>query len=75
MIVWFTLILKSLKVFILFTSCTILFYYGMMWVNEEYQNYHRYDEPQGSALKVAARVEAKSMPWLDRLILFYLNGE
>ncbi|MGJ7919910.1 YqzK family protein [Neobacillus sp. LXY-4] len=73
--VWFKLFIKSIKVFILFTGCTILFYYGMMWVNEEYQNYHRYDEPEGSALKVSAPVDGQNMPWLDRLILFYLNGE
>ncbi|WP_318508509.1 YqzK family protein [Bacillus sp. T3] len=72
---WFKLVFRSIKVFILFVGCTILFYYGMMWVNEEYQNYHRYDEPQGTALKVSAPVEGQSMPWLDRLILFYLNGE
>ncbi|AGK54780.1 YqzK family protein [Bacillus sp. 1NLA3E] len=72
---WFRLFFKSIRVFVLFTGCTVLFYYGMMWVNEEYQNYHRYDEPQGSALKVSASVDSKSMPWLDRLKLFYLNGE
>jgi hypothetical protein len=69
------LVFKSLKVFILFTGCTILFYYGMMWVNEEYQNYHRYEEPQGSAIKVSASTDSRSMPFLERLVLFYLNGE
>ena len=44
-------VLQTLKVFIIFTGCTILFYYGIMWVNEEYQDYHRYDEPEGSAIK------------------------
>jgi hypothetical protein len=73
--VWLKLFIQSIKVFILFTACTILFYYGLMWVNEEYQNYHRYDEPKGSALKVSAPVGGGEMPWLDRLILFYLNGE
>ena len=24
----------------------------MVWVNQEYQSYHRYDEPQGTAIKV-----------------------
>ena len=54
------IILHTLKVFILFTGCTILFYYGMMWVNEEYQSYHRYDEPEGTALKVSSSSEAAS---------------
>ena len=30
------MLLKTLKVFILFTGCTILFYYAIMWLNEEY---------------------------------------
>ncbi|MEH7354059.1 YqzK family protein [Neobacillus drentensis] len=67
--------LQTLKVFILFTGCTILFYYGIMWVSEEYQNYHRYDEPEGAALKVSNAVNEESSSWLDRLMLFYLNGE
>lgn len=65
----------TLKVFILFTGCTILFYYGIMWVNEEYQNYHRYDEPQGAALKVSNTVQEAGSPFFNRLVLFYLNGE
>lgn len=67
--------LQSFKVFILFTGCTILFYYGIMWVNEEYQNYHRYDEPKGAALKVSNLAQEEKASMFDRLILFYLNGE
>jgi arginine exporter protein ArgO len=67
--------LKTLKVFIIFTGCTVLFYYGIMLVNEEYQNYHRYDEPEGSALKVSNAVNEENSSLLDRLMLFYLNGE
>ena len=70
-----TTILKTLKVFVLFTGCTILFYYGIMWLNEEYADYHRYDEPQGAAIKVTATGEGHDLSWFDRLILFYLNGE
>jgi hypothetical protein len=68
-------VFHTLKVFILFTGCTILFYYGIMWVNEEYQNYHRYDEPKGAALKVSDSIHDENSSPLDRLILFYLNGE
>lgn len=67
--------LQTLKVFIIFTGCTILFYYGIMWVSEEYQNYHRYDEPEGSAVKVSNTINEQSSSFLDRLMLFYLNGE
>lgn len=68
-------VFHTIKVFILFTGCTILFYYGIMWVNEEYQNYHRYDEPKGAALKVSKTVQDENSSLIDRLILFYLNGE
>ena len=67
--------LQTLKVFIIFTGCTVLFYYGIMWVSEEYQNYHRYDAPEGSALKVSNVVKEDRSTVLDRLMLFYLNGE
>lgn len=72
---WIKLVLQTLKVFMLFTGCTILFYYGMMWVNQEYQNYHRYDEPKGTAVKVLASEKGNKSAWFDRIILFYLNGE
>ncbi|WLR49654.1 YqzK family protein [Bacillus tianshenii] len=64
----------ALKVFIIFTGCTILFYIGMMWVNEEYQNYHRYDEPQGNAVKVSSNFD-DAYPVIERLLFFYEHGE
>lgn len=67
--------LQALKVFIIFTGCTILFYYGIMWVSEEYQNYHRYDAPEGNAVKVSNSVKEDQSSMLNRLVLFYLNGE
>ena len=75
MLSFMKIIVHTLKVFLLFTGCTILFYYGMMWVNEEYQSYHRYDEPQGTAIKVTKAVDSDQSIWLDRLLLFYLDGE
>jgi hypothetical protein len=72
---FFKIILHTLKVFLLFTGCTILFYYGMMFVNEEYQNYHRYDEPNGAALKVSGTSQNENTSLFDRLVLFYLSGE
>ncbi|MFL6555095.1 MAG: YqzK family protein, partial [Bacillus sp. (in: firmicutes)] len=70
MILFLKAALKTLKVFIIFTGCTILFYYGIMLVNEEYQNYHRYDEPEGSALKVSNAAYEEDSSLLDRLMLF-----
>lgn len=65
----------TIKVFILFTGCTLLFYFGIIWINQEYEQYHRYDEPEGGALKVSAQVKDFTPTWVDRLIYFYQNGE
>lgn len=43
---------EAIWVFFLFVGCTLVFYYGILWVSEEYNNYHRYDEPKGRAVKV-----------------------
>ncbi|RZI51523.1 DUF4227 family protein [Aeribacillus pallidus] len=72
---WTKTVKNMLKNFILFTGFTILFYYAIIWVNLEYQDYHRYDEPEGSAVKVTSVVEEQNDNWLNRLIFFYLNGE
>jgi hypothetical protein len=72
---FFKTIFRTLKVFIIFTGCTILFYYGIIWVNQEYQDYHRYDEPEGTAIKVSTSESQEDLSFIDRLILFYLNGE
>jgi hypothetical protein len=72
---WLHLLFNTIKVFILFTGCTILFYYGLMWINQEYQSYHRYDEPKGASVKVSAMVEESENGFFDRLKLFYHIGE
>ncbi|MCD7033284.1 YqzK family protein [Metabacillus sp. GX 13764] len=64
-----------LKVFVIFTGFTILFYYAIIWVNLEYQGYHKYDEPEGAALKVTKMVHERTDDWRNRLIFFFLNGE
>ncbi|WP_042346218.1 YqzK family protein [Bacillus massiliigorillae] len=71
----FNQIFHTLKVFILFVGFTILFYIGMMWINQEYENYNRYDEPNGTSVKVSSNQEQSDSTWFDRLKLFYLNGE
>ncbi|WP_102345694.1 YqzK family protein [Bacillus sp. Marseille-P3661] len=68
-------VFDTVKVFVLFTGCTLIFYYGILWINEEYEQYHRYDEPQGGALKVSGEVYVQKESWVDRLIYFYQNGE
>ncbi len=70
------LIWNTMKVFFTFICFTLLFYYGLLWLNEEYQDFHRYDEPEGRAVKVfEAYYEREEMNWVDRLKLFYDIGE
>lgn len=71
----FNQMFQTFKVFILFIGFTILFYIGMMWINEEYQNYNRYDEPEGTSIKVSSSEDVATSSWIERLKLFYLNGE
>lgn len=69
------LFIQLVKLFILFTGCTIIFYYAIMWVSEEYRNHQRYEEPEGKAVKVVSDGQSDQHQWYDRLIMFYLNGE
>ncbi|MCM3714840.1 YqzK family protein [Alkalihalobacillus oceani] len=73
---WFQAVIQTLKVFLLFMGCTLLFYYGILWVSQEYESYHRYDEPKGKAIKVFhMENDNGSSSWIERLLLFYLEGE
>lgn len=66
----------TLKVFIFFVSCTLLFYYGMMWVDHEYDNYHKYDKPEGNVIEVnQPHDDGAVFDWMDRLRTFYEIGE
>lgn len=70
--------MEAFFVFLIFIGCTLIFYYGILWVSEEYKKYHRYDEPQGKAVKVVQQddddKETISIS-LSRLHLFLVNGE
>jgi len=45
-------LLQSLKIFIIFILCTSLFYFGLRFMHAEYEEMHRYDPPEGPAVKV-----------------------
>jgi len=55
------LIWDALKIFVIFVTCACLFYFGIHLMHQEYENYHRYDSPEGSSMKV----------FNDRLNLFF----
>lgn len=72
MIRWMHLLKDTVKIFVIFTACTILFYYGLKMMNEEYEQIHRYDEPDGSAVKVFQWQDERL---IDRLSIFFRLGE
>lgn len=74
---WLRAIFHTMKVLLIFIVCTVSFYFGLVWINEEYKNYQRYDEPEGNAIKVnkLETIEETSPHFLDRFILFYKLGE
>ncbi|WP_226034619.1 YqzK family protein [Aquibacillus saliphilus] len=66
------LVKDTLKIFIIFTACTLLFYFGLRAMHTEYQEYHRYDPPEGKAVKVF-NYDQKEL--IDRLSIFFRLGE
>lgn len=53
-----------------------MFYYGIIWVSQEYENYRKYDEPEGTAVKVIQQHSSEEeSDWFTRLLFFYSNGE
>lgn len=61
----------TLKVFVIFTACTFLFYFGLRIMHAEYKEYHRYDPPEGPAVKVFDKQE----DFMNRFNLFFRLGE
>lgn len=72
MLRWMHLLKDTIKIFVIFTVCTIVFYYGLRMMNDEYEQMHRYDEPEGSAVKV---FQWQDESIIDRLSIFFRLGE
>ncbi|MBM7552390.1 DUF4227 family protein [Thalassobacillus pellis] len=62
----------TMKVLIIFVLCTSFFYVALRMVHEEYERFHRYDEPQGTAVKV---FNQEQIDWTERLSIFFQLGE
>ncbi|MDQ0205772.1 YqzK family protein [Alkalicoccobacillus murimartini] len=73
----FITLLQTFKVMLLFIGCTLFFYYGILWVSQEYESYYRYDVPEGNAVKVVAEPigDHEDSTILTRLAWFYKLGE
>lgn len=67
------MIWDTLKVFIIFIACTFLFYFGLRVMHQEFEQYHRYDPPEGPSVKVFQSETDTS--FMDRLHLFFRLGE
>lgn len=65
------LIQDTLKIFVIFIACTFLFYFGLRFMQMEYEQMHRYDEPEGPSVKV----DDVNDRLIDRLGLFIRLGE
>lgn len=65
------IIWDSVKVLIIFIACTWLFYFGLRVMHSEYEQNHRYDAPDGPAIKVFKAENG----FIDRLNLFFRLGE
>ena len=71
-------ILDTLKVFFLFVFCTILFYFGLQWLDHNYESYHKYDEPNDGAVKVfnpSDHHKPTNENGQNRFFQFLRNGE
>ncbi|WP_078391286.1 YqzK family protein [Shouchella patagoniensis] len=67
---------QTIKAALLFVGCTIFFYYGILWVNEEISQHQKYDEPEGRAIKASTGdSEFNSISIEQRLELFLWSGE
>ncbi|WKB37088.1 DUF4227 family protein [Terrilactibacillus sp. S3-3] len=73
--------LEALKVLAIFLMFTILFYLGLKWLDQNYESYHKYDEPNGRAIKVFQSInmnrndDGNMQGVRQRLVDFFRNGE
>ncbi|MCT2537452.1 YqzK family protein [Aquibacillus koreensis] len=67
-----SMIKDTLKIFVIFTACTLLFYFGLRAMHSEYEEFHRYDPPEGKAVKV---FNNSGQSVIDRLSIFFRLGE
>ncbi|SNZ10485.1 Protein of unknown function [Terribacillus aidingensis] len=61
------------KLLLVFVACSAFFYFGLRFIHSEYESYHRYDPPEGNAVKVASMEQENSL--VDRMTLFFRLGE
>jgi hypothetical protein len=65
------MIFDTAKAFFIFIVCTWLFYFGLRMMHAEYEQHHRYDTPEGPAVKVFNTDD----DFIERMNLFFRLGE
>ncbi len=70
----FRSVFQMVKIFFLFAVFMMIFYFALSWFNKEYQGMHRYDKPEGDAVKVFSPEEQEDEQYIDQLLQFYLDG-
>lgn len=69
-------LLHSFKIILLFICCTILFYFGLKWLDQNYESYYRYTKPSGGAVKVFQMNQTMhDHGSLNSLLQFLQSGE
>ncbi|WP_160112354.1 DUF4227 family protein [Salicibibacter kimchii] len=66
---------NGFKILIVFTGCTAMFYYGILFVIDEYQGDERFEEPEGNAIKVFDQDSGEDFSFRERLMYMWLHGE
>ncbi|MBB6448967.1 hypothetical protein HNR44_000916 [Geomicrobium halophilum] len=66
---------NGLKIFLVFACCTGLFYYGILFIIDEYQGDERFEEPEGNAIKVFDQESDSEFSFRDRLWYLWQQGE
>ncbi|WP_163537706.1 DUF4227 family protein [Gracilibacillus sp. YIM 98692] len=72
MTTFYRVCIEMMKVFFIFVICTLLFYYVINALHQEYEKMDRYETPQGNAVKVFK--QENNGAW-ERLSIFFRLGE
>lgn len=66
------IVLEMTKVLLIFVICTLLFYYVIKALHQEYEQLDRYEMPKGNAVEV---FEQEENDLLERISIFFRLGE
>ncbi|WP_018922142.1 DUF4227 family protein [Salsuginibacillus kocurii] len=65
---------ETLKVIVIFTCSTLFFYYGILWLHEEYRGDERLEHPEEVWVEVSESDDSMLAGW-DRFLYLLRHGE